>query len=180
MSSKEKKYCNIDVKNLDFVGRGTQGTVYKLSEYKVIKIFKYKNECTDQINTLLKAQNCKFFTKVYEYDEISIVLEFLPGEPLSDYLKKYPITKEISLQLVEIMKAFKYLGFTRVDMRLKHIFIQPNGMLKVIDPRKSYVKNIPYPQSMLRGLKRLKQYDLFFDFIKNYYPEEFLSWQKNN
>lgn len=165
-------------KKTEFIGKGTQGSVYLLPGDKVIKVFKEKGQCTDQINTLLKAQSSKFFTKVYDYDEYSIIMEFLPGQNLKRYLVKNILTKEIALQLVEIMREFKKLGFKRIDIRLNHIYLQPNGYLKVIDPRKSYILDKPYPENMMNGLKKRKCYYSFFELIKNEYPEEYNQWMK--
>lgn len=176
MVTNENLYCGVDIKNLKFIGKGTQGSVYLLSEDKVIKVFNKKKGCKDQIDTLLKVQKSKFFTKVYDYDENSIIMEFLPGENLKKYLVKNPLTKEMALQLVEVIKEFKNLGFKRIDIRLNHIYLQPDGSLKVIDPRKSYVSDEPYPENMLRGLSKRKCYNLFFDLIKDIYPQEYKEW----
>lgn len=178
MSTNEKLYCGIDIGKLTFIGKGTQGSVYLLSPDKVIKVFNKRKGCKDQVYTLLKAKNSKFFTKVYNYDENSIIMEFLTGKNLKKYLIKNALTKEIALQLVEIMIEFKKLGFKKIDIRLNHIYLQPDGSLKVIDPRKSYITDEPYPENMLRGLKKRKCYDLFFNLIKDKYPEEYKRWIK--
>lgn len=178
MLTNEKKYCGVDIKKLEFIGKGTQGSVYRLSEYKVIKVFNKKKGCEDQINTLLKCEESKFFTKVYDYDEYSIIMEFLPGKNLKKYLIKNTITEEIAFQLVEIIREFKRLGFKKIDIRLNHVYLQPDGSLKIIDPRKSYITDEPYPENMLSGLKRRNCYDLFLKLIKNKYPQEYNSWTK--
>ena len=46
-----KLYDEIDIKNLQFLGRGTQGSVYKIDNTKCIKIFR------NNINmTILKSK----------------------------------------------------------------------------------------------------------------------------
>ncbi|MGG5462873.1 serine/threonine protein kinase [Clostridium sp. B9] len=172
-----KLYCGINVDKLKLIGEGTQGKVYLLTPNKVIKVFKKKKSCKDQLDILLNGQKSKFFTTIYDYDEDSIIMEFLPGEDLKKYLKKNKLTKEIALQLVEIFRDFKMLGFKRVDIRLLHIFLQPDKSLKVIDPRKSYIRETSYPKSMLRGLDKLNMLEDFWNFIKEKYPNEYSEWK---
>jgi len=178
MSTNEKLYCGIDIEKLTFIGKGTQGSVYQISPDKVIKVFNKQKGCKDQVGILLKAKDSKFFTNVYDYDENSIIMEFLSGKNLKKYLIKNTLTKEIALQLVEIMIEFKKLGFKKIDIRLNHIYMQADGSLKVIDPRKSYITDEPYPENMISGLKKRKCYDLFFKLIKDEYPEEYKKWKK--
>lgn len=178
MLTNDKRYCGVDISNLEFIGKGTQGSVYRLSEDKVIKVFNKKKGCKDQIETLLRCQKSIFFTKVYDYDEYSIIMEFLSGQNLKKYLVRNSITNSISVQLVEIMREFKRLGFKRIDMRLNHIYIQPNGTLKVIDPRKSYISDEPYPENMIKGLKKRNCYNEFLQLIKNQYPKEYSDWKE--
>lgn len=172
-----KLYCGVNVEKLQLIGEGTQGKVYLLTPNKVIKVFKKKKSCKDQLNILLNAQKSKFFTTVYDYDEESIVIEFLPGQDLKKYLKNNKLTKEIAQQLVEVFRDFKSLGFKRVDIRLHHIFLQPDNSLKVIDPRKSYVREVSYPKSMLRDLDKFNILEDFWNFIKLTYPDEYLDWK---
>ena len=97
---------------------------------------------------------------------------------LSFYLKQNNINKHLSLELVKLIDEFKKLGFTRLDMRLGHIFLQPDDTVKVIDPRDSYERIQPYPRSMLKGLQKHGDLRAFFDYIKHDYPDYYKYWRK--
>ena len=60
-----KLYAGLNIKELQFLGGGTQGKVYKINSQKCIKIFKRKQECTDEIETLTMAQIDSHFPRIY-------------------------------------------------------------------------------------------------------------------
>ncbi|MEL7566125.1 MAG: serine/threonine protein kinase [Dehalobacterium sp.] len=171
-------YQGYDTNKLKMIGRGHQGKVYLLPNDKVLKVFHNPDSCARQVEILLKAQNSRFFPTVFGYDNNSIVMSFVYGSTLSFYLKQNNITKHLSLELVQLIIEFKKLHFTKLDMRLGHIFLQPDETVKVIDPRGSYEKKRPYPRSMLRGLQRVGELRNFFNYIKYDYPDYYNYWRK--
>lgn len=64
-------------------------------------------------------------------------MSFVHGIPLSDYLKESKIDKDISIELVKLVDEYKRLQFKRLDIRIAHIYLQPNRTIKIIDPRLS-------------------------------------------
>jgi RIO-like serine/threonine protein kinase len=136
------------------------------------------NSCKQQLEVLLEAKNSRFFPTVFDFDSYSIIMSFVYGSTLSHYLKQHSINKHLSLELVKLIDEFKKLHFTRLDMRLGHIFIQPDDTIKVIDPRGSHEKIQPYPRSMLKGLQKHGDLRDFFDNIKHDYPEYYKHWRK--
>jgi len=170
-------HSGIDVSNLKFIGQGHQGKVYFLPPDKVIKIFYNAYSCKDQIYILKCAQKSRFFTKVYNYDNYSIVMDYVPGPNLREYLKNNPLNQKIAFELVELIYDFQLLGFTRLDIRAPHIFIQANKSIKVIDPRKSFEIVQKYPLSILSTLDKSGYLDTFFKLIKNRYPDKYSEWK---
>jgi RIO-like serine/threonine protein kinase len=171
-------YQGYDTSKLKLIGRGHEGKVYLLPNDKVLKVFHNPNSCARQVEILLIAQNSRFFPTVFGYDKYSIIMSFVHGSPLSIYLKQNHISKHLSHELVHLINEFKRLHFTKLDMRLGHIFLQPNETIKVIDPRGSYDKKRPYPKSMLRGLQKHGELGNFFDYIKYDYPDYYHYWRK--
>ena len=171
-------YCGYDITKLKLIGQGHEGKVYLLPDDKVLKVFHNPDSCARQIDILVKARNSRFFPTVFDFDNYSIVMSFVYGSTLSYYLKRNEINKHLSLELVKLIDSFKKLHFTKLDMRLGHIFLQPDDTVKVIDPRGSYDVNLPYPRSMLHGLQKRGSLKSFFDYIKHDYPDYYKYWRK--
>lgn len=170
-------YTDIDISSLKFIGQGTQGKVYFLPPNKVIKIFHSMHSCKDQLYILQCAKNSRFFPKVYYHDDFSIVMDFVPGVNLREYLKENKLSKELAFELVELICEFERLGFTRLDMRAPHIFVQADESVIAIDPRKSFQIVQKYPVSMLKTLKKNGALDEFFRLIKYRYNDKYSEWR---
>lgn len=178
MSKPENLYCNNDISNLPFIGQGGQGKVYLFPDHKVIKVFNHKSCCADQLFTLQVAAHSRFFPKVYDYDDYSIIMDFIDGIEINKYLRKYPLNKKLVFELVELIREFETLGFKKLDVHLPHIFVQLDESIKVIDPRKSFKEIQPFPYYMLKGLRNRGLLKTFFEIIKPEYPEIYLSWRE--
>lgn len=167
-----------DINKLKLIGQGHEGMVYQLTNDKVLKVFHNSDSCKRQIEILIKARNSRFFPTVFYFDNYSIVMSFIHGNTLSYYLRHNDINKHQSLELVRLIDEFKKLKFTRLDMRLGHIFLQPDDTIKVIDPRGSYEEIRTYPKSMLNGLQKRYVLHDFFEYIKRDYPGYYKHWRK--
>ncbi|WP_163195758.1 serine/threonine protein kinase [Clostridium thermarum] len=172
------EFLGHDIDKLKLIGMGHEGKVYLLPNDRVLKVFYKEVSCKKQIEILIKAQNSRFFPTVYAFDNRSIIMSFVYGSTLSYYLRQNNINKHISLELCKLIDEFKRLQFTRLDMRLGHIFLQPDESIKVIDPRDSFKKKVPYPTSMLRGLQKSGELMEFFRYIQNDYPHYYKYWMK--
>lgn len=171
-------YSGFDVDKLKLLGEGHEGKVYLLPNSRVIKVFHNTESCKRQIEILEKTTYSRFFPAVYDYDDYSIVMDFVYGSTLSYYFKNNDINRHISLELVELIKEFKRLHFTKLDARLGHIYLQPDETIKVIDPRGCYSIDRPYPSSMLRGLMKRNVLNDFFAYIKPFYPDYYRYWSR--
>lgn len=176
-NSRHNYYCGIDITNLTLIGEGRQGKVYLLPNDRVIKVFKRKESCEDQLFILQQAYKSNFFTRVYSYDDYSIIIDFVQGVPLNIYLQSNSLSKRLSLELVKLINTFKKMGFTRLDIRICHIFVQADESIKIIDPRGNFRIIEPYPRLMIKGLKKYNASDDFFKLIQPEYKELCLSWK---
>lgn len=170
-------FCGFDITRLQLLGEGRQGRVYIISEEKVIKVFKNKESLKNQLVILQHSAGSRFFPKFYEHDDSSIVLEFIKGTSLNKHLKIKGMSKIVSLELVELINEFKHLGFTRLDIRISHIFLQEDESIRIIDPRGSFRIIQPYPNLMLRGLRELGALEKFFEFIKEDHRDVYDEWK---
>lgn len=178
MSEQKHSYCDKDITNLPLIGQGGQGKVYLLPDHKVIKVFDHRSCCADQLFTLQAAAHSRFFPKVHEYDEYSIIIDYIEGIQLDKYLKNRPLSKKLAFELVALIREFESLKFKKLDVRLPHIFVQLDESIKVIDPRKSFKDIQPFPYNMLNGLRNRGSLTAFFEFIKPNHPEIYDKWRK--
>lgn len=178
MSKYRFNYLGYDVSKLKLIGQGHEGKVYLLPDDKVIKVFNKPSSCHRQLEILTKAKDSRFFPTVFNFDDYSIIMSFVYGSTLSYYLRQHNINKHLSLELVKLIEEFKRLKFTKLDIRLGHIFLQPDDTVKAIDPRGSYDEIRSYPQSMLRGLQKRTVLQDFFRNINHDYPDYCKYWKR--
>ena len=158
---------NIDLKTCKFLGQGRNGKVYLLPNGKALKIFFKEENCKHEYDILKSVEGNKHFPKVYEYSSNCMLREYVGGILIENYIRQYGLSVNLAQNLIELIQDFKNLGFTRLDIRCEHIFIQQDVSIKIIDPRRTYSKIIPYPHSILKTLNKLGVLDDFFNTLKN-------------
>jgi predicted Ser/Thr protein kinase len=176
---KIKKEHGYDLSKLEYIGEGTQGRVYKISNERCIKIFKKQSTCKNEVETLAMAQGNNFFPKLYDFGEKFIVREFIEGIELDKHLKNNPLTSELSKRLLDIYIALGEVGYKRQDTALLHIFINSKGILRVIDTAKAMSKSYKYPKIIMSDLKTLGLKDTFLSHVKELEPELYMFLRKN-
>lgn len=171
-----KLYDDIKTENLKFLGRGTQGSVYRIDDDRCIKIFKKRNSCQDELHSLLISQSDSSFPKLYSYGDKYIVREYIDGTPLDEYLAKKPLTDKLCHKIIKLYISMKYVGFERLDCALFHIFLLNDGSLKLIDTAKAMKKHYSYPVIIIKGLSQLNYKKRFLSFVKENYPQIYAEW----
>jgi predicted Ser/Thr protein kinase len=166
----------LDPRDLEFIGKGTQGSVYKIDSQRCVKIFKSSKDCREELKTLLMAQSNMHFPRLYEYGENFIIREYVEGIELNEFLSKQKLTPQISSKLVELYEAIVKVGFSRHDAAIFHIFVTPLGELKLIDTAKSMRKKSSIPNLLISGLEELGHKEDFFNFLKNNRPDLYNKW----
>lgn len=175
---KIKLYEGLNLKHLKFLGEGYQGKVYKINSSKCIKIFKRKELCFDEIETLVMCQNDSHFPKLYSFGEDYIIREYIDGIELDKYLSKNKITPYICENIISIYKAMNNVGFKRLDTALFHIFITPSNNFKVIDTARAMKKESIFPFIILKDLDSLGYKDIFLSYVKGHEIELYNKWKE--
>ncbi|MDI9218296.1 hypothetical protein MT354_16650 [Clostridium tertium] len=175
---KIKLYDGINIDELQLLGSGTQGKVYKIDSKKCIKIFKKKQSCKDEIHTLLMAQTNSHFPKIYSYGDKHIIREYIDGIELDKYLSSHCLTLDISNKIIELYEAMYSIGYARLDSALFHIFLTPLNDIKLIDTAKAMKEKRLYPSLIIKGLYDLGYKDEFLSFVKTERPEIYARWLK--
>ncbi|HYH02578.1 MAG TPA: hypothetical protein VEC37_05720 [Bacillota bacterium] len=162
---------------LQLVGEGSQGKVYLIDPFRCIKIYKRKEFLALELEVLQKAHNEPQFPNVYEWGDEYMIREYFPGTDLKKYLRKNGLAVEMSRQIVELFQAFERVGFNRLDTRMAHMIVTPEGQLKAIDPANAMRKQGSYPKKFLSQLSDLKLKKTFFKHLQIINPEYYKKWR---
>ena len=166
----------LDVKECEFLGKGKEGAVYLTPEGYDLKVFYNKRKDLDEAKLLEQVKDSRFFPKVLFIVNNVILRDYVHGDNLYDYIKKNNLSYNLSTEIIDLIEDFKRLKFTRLDIRNAHIFVDKNEKIQVIDPRKVFVKNIPFPKEIIKVLVKLNVFDDFLTHLLNYRPDLLSYW----
>jgi predicted Ser/Thr protein kinase len=169
----------IRVEQLEFIGAGKHGEVYRIDERHCIKIYNSRQYLRKELAALERGAEAPFFPRVYDWGRDYIIREYAPGTPLNRYLRVNAFTPDIARQLVEMVETMRRLRFRRADTRLSHIIIDPKGKLWLIDPVNTMKKSPPFPRKLLKGLMRRGVDGEFLEYVKTHHSETYARWQKH-
>ncbi|MCY6959139.1 hypothetical protein [Clostridium brassicae] len=63
-------------------------------------------------------------------------------------------------------------------MRGEHIYVQEDESIKVIDPRKSFTKEVLIPYGIIKVVDKTGELDKFVKVLVIYRPDLAISWMK--
>lgn len=150
--------------NYPLIGKGAHGAVFRVDENKCVKIYVDKSYCESEGKVYTIAQDSTIVPRLYEIGENYILMEYIDGLSLEEYLKKKGrVSNRIAKQLVFMIREMERLGFTRKDSALRHIILDKHKHLKVIDIIWAYTMEASIPSKMLR---ELKERGFLMDFIE--------------
>ncbi len=162
---------------LQLIGEGSQGRVYLIDPWRCIKVYKRKEFLPLELEILLRAKDEPQFPKVYDWGYDYMIREFIPGVGLKEYLRRNPLTEDLSRQIAELFLAFERLGFNRMDTRMAHVIVTPEGRIKAIDPANAMRKQGSYPKKFLSQLSNLKCKKTFLNHLQTINPMLFKRWR---
>lgn len=166
----------LDVKECKLLGKGDEGSVYLTPEGFALKIFTKKKNAKAETEILEKAKDSRFFPNVIFLADNMMLREYITGENLYEFINKNGLSSNLSVEIIELIEDFKRLEFTRINIRNAHIFVNENEKIQVIDPRKSYIKETPYPKDIISILVKLNLFDDFLKNLLNYKPALLKYW----
>lgn len=177
MNENYNSFKNPDsLKDYKVLGKGNNGTVYLTPDNKALKLFNQVQVCRKEYLILKKVSGNDYFPKVYEYGKNYIIRDCIEGVSLTEYIKKHGLSRELSIEIIKLLQAFKNLNFTKLDTRCRDIFVTHDGSLMSIDPKNYYTKSRNYPRHLCKGLKKLGVLDIFMDVLKSEHPNLYKKW----
>jgi len=158
------------------IGKGHQGAVYRISEDKCVKIYGKPEHCQQEKDVLLTNQHLSFIPKVYETGANYIVMEYLMGPNLNEYLKKQSnLSVDITRRLLDILTTMKKTGFKQIDAPLRHIFVTNQGF-KFIDHVYSFSRAQDRPLELFHNLHERDFLTPFLEQVNAMDPKTYAKW----
>lgn len=168
----------LDINKCKFLGKGHEGAVYLTPEGFALKIFYKTSKAKKEVKILEITKNSRFFPNVIFIAHNMVLREYVQGINLSNYIKKNGLSYNLSCEIIDLIEDFKEMNFKRLNIRNAHIFVDDYEKIKVIDPRKIFSKDTPYPKDIIKILVKLDLYDTFLKHVINYRPDLLSYWIK--
>lgn len=161
----------------ELLGKGNNGAVYLLPNGNVIKMFFCERDFVGEFSILEKVNGSKYFPRIYEIGTNYIIRECVEGEILTSYIMKNGLDRSMGRKIIEMLKKFEKMHFKKIDLRCRDIFVQPDGNLKVIDPKNFYTKNRNFPRHLCKGLYNLGVLEAFLEILKHEDSHLYKKWK---
>jgi RIO-like serine/threonine protein kinase len=174
-------YLSDEVENImrssGFLGKGNNGVVYRIDDHKIIKIFNDKKVCRTEYIILKSSMGYPSFPKVFDYGDYFIVREFVDGIRLDKYLNHNPLNEKLVRSLVDLIDDFKELGYKKLDIRCKDLYVQDDFSIKVIDPKDNFDREMPFPRHLMKGILKRNSIGEFFYYLQKIDIGLYESWR---
>lgn len=166
----------LDIKECNLLGKGDEGSVYLTPEGFALKIFSKIKNAKDESEILENAKDSRFFPNVIFLADNMMLREYVAGENLYEFINNNGLSYNLSIEIIELIEDFKKLKFKRLNIRNAHIFVNENEKIQIIDPRKTYIKETPYPRDIIKILVKLNLFDNFLKNLISYKPALLKYW----
>jgi predicted Ser/Thr protein kinase len=172
---------DVEVENLSplpMIGKGRQGAVFQVTEDICVKVFGNTEDCDREYYALSLGQHTNLFPKLYHKGPLHIAMETIKGVDVREYLLSQPLSKELSVKLIEMLITFKEIGYERIDHHKRQIYLQNDGSLKVIDVARTVWRDrvYPYPRKLLNSLGQ-KNKEIFLAHVQELSPTLYDEWR---
>jgi RIO-like serine/threonine protein kinase len=166
--------------NYPLIGQGAQGAVFKISGDRCVKIYAANEDAEMEYTAFQRARSSSIIPRIYEKGPNYIIMEYLRGPSLSSYLQeKGMIPKWVTKQILHLLREMRRFHFTRIDCALRHIYIDRNNNLKVIDLVHAYTIKESFPSIMFTELRNSGLLRTFLQQVKEFEPKVYLEWKKS-
>ncbi|HLR81125.1 MAG TPA: lipopolysaccharide kinase InaA family protein [Bacillota bacterium] len=167
-----------DVKFFTMIGKGADGSVYQVAPNRCVKVFEKIKTKELEWEAFQAGQLSPVIPKTYKHGKNYIVMEYVKGRSLPQYLKKEKALPEtIVKKILQMLDELKKIGFKRLDIEVRHILFNENMDIKVIDLKRSFTSDRPTPNKLLAGLKKRGYLKEFMKHVKKLNPSLYKKWK---
>ena len=176
-SSREAKNTfDIDLNECKYLGHGRNGRVYLMPDGRALKICRSEDSCRHEYEIYKIAERNKYFPKAFKIKGNCMIRDYVDGTNIRDYIKKNGLSEMLALNIIDLLDSFIKLKFTRIDIRLPHVFVRSDESLIIIDPRATFTKKVPYPRHLFNGLEDLRVMREFMTILRQTRPDLYRKW----
>jgi predicted Ser/Thr protein kinase len=169
-----KEIFGMEVSELVFLGKGVEGRVFLTPNGDALKAYSKTGLCRREYKVLKKLEGNKYFPRILKCKGRFMLREHIKGIPIKEYIQQNGISKKLALNLIEFAEEFERLEI-RLDGLGRHVFIQADESIKVVDPRRK--RNCMY-KSLLITLKREDVLEQFLKILEEERPDLKIKWSK--
>ena len=173
---------NINIKDLNkynLIGKGADGSVFQLSDDRCVKVFEKEQTKELELTALQVGQSSPVIPKLYEDGPNYIVMEYVTGISLPQYLKKEKqLPEQIVKKILDMLVELKNIGFERHDTEVRHILFNEHMEIKVIDLKRAFGSVRTTPTKLLEGLAKKGYMEEFMQHVNNLNPSLYMEWKK--
>jgi len=167
-----------DLEGYKVIGKGGDGTVYQLTSKRCIKIFEKEQTKTAELNALQLGQSSPVIPRLYEHGPNYIIMEYVKGISLHQYLEKEKKLPESTVEkILAMLDELKNIGFDRHDTEVRHILFNKEMEIKVIDHKKAFSSVRSNPTTLLTGIKKRGYLKEFMQHVNNLSPSLYEEWK---
>ena len=161
------------------IGKGVDGNVYKLTPQCCIKLYNRTKDAEAETEAYRRAQESSIIPKLYHSGSTHIIIEFIEGISLDRYLPREGyVSYSMAGKILFLLNETRRLGFSRQDAALRHMILDKQDNLKLIDLVHSYVYNEPKPVRLFNDLKVFRLLDSFLEQVKAQDLATYRDWKK--
>ncbi|MBF8984163.1 hypothetical protein IZY60_11500 [Lutibacter sp. B2] len=166
--------------NYQLIGKGWHGAVFKLSDERCVKIYASEIVAEAEVAAYKRIKGAIICPTIYEVGPNYIVMEYIEGITLRNYLKrKNDISETIAREILLLLQEMKKLGFTDIDFNLNNVIVTKNNILRLIDIVNGFKKRKRIPTALFKGLKELGLEDLFIEQVRKIDYNAYLEMKSN-
>ena len=155
----------LDIENPDglpLIGLGGHGAVFKLDEQRCIKIYTSEEIAENEKQAYLNTLGSPIMPILYEIGDKYLIIEYINGLNLKDFLLlKGKMPQAIVQELVNMFFEMDRLCFLRRDESLRHVLVNENEKIKIIDHCYAFSLYNPIPAKMFKQLEEINMLEAF-------------------
>lgn len=166
-------------KRYPLIGQGRQGIVFRLSSNVCVKVYADEAEAQIEGDSYKRIGCSPIVPKLYKAGKSYIVMEYIDGLNLKDYLiAKGNLSRATAHHILSLFNEMRRLGFTRMDLSLRHILVTKNKNLKIIDHFHAFTIYTQYPSKFFTELKEIGMLSQFLRKVSEIDNEMYQYWKK--
>lgn len=163
--------------NYKLIGIGFHGAVFKLSDDKCVKIYANHSDARAEAQVYRAMENSTIIPKLYRTGEKYIIMEYVKGIILRDYLYKAGyLPVNITKKLINLFKSIKYKEHVLTDIELNNIIVDEHENFKLIDLCEILWMEAR-PVSLFKELDIMHMLNSFLLQVKQFDYEMFKTWE---